>query len=741
MVKLINLQKSKIFFLLTILIFNLFVFSYSFSQEGLTITLKKGWNLISLPAEDIKIKNTNCDIRSIWAYENGKWNKLSSLENLRVGKGYWVYVRNDCEINFEGSFVIGTTLENITKGWNLVGVNSEIFVSRLKEICPTVRTVWSYENGKWIKLKDDDKLVPNKGYWVYSNGYCDVRKSSLEKITREVSPKLSQVVMQDLQNTNKIASIPAILLLVPDVVDQLNTEVSVVLISRMIFKIPYDAFPLTLKVKNYRGFDICERNIRSFDELFRIFGLDIINVCSFIVKDQSYEGAYELFVFDRSNNLIFNVKSISELKIGKETTYPTEECKISYFVVNSTTIDCKSDKHPIIIKFNASKECVGKEVRIQIIPEARLIGPLSKGVIIRSFNKSFEVCKFKIEKVGENTVRCEINVSALKEHLKGEIDEKMLGEAYVLVRADYEGLGNYRYIGRVGILPECFKTSNCEVSIKGKVVNADVRNCGDLTKLDFYVDMSVRYKQGERDSCPNKYEIYILDSGEVWNNVGKGEIDLGDLQPTPPLEENGYESLFGSLTIPAKTIVTYNGQKKEFMIVVVGVFENERGMPKKVILANTTLTYFAECLKCRVKEAKLSLDPSEITTCPFKVKAKIEAEVENCWKDSVIVARVYKLDKFMHSIDDKLEVCKATKTLSDLESNPPSLPEDKTPPSVSGKVTLSCEFYVKTEADSGYYFAITGNGVSNLAFLNVTCENIRRRPIVPEPLSTVLNIR
>ncbi|MBW9222415.1 right-handed parallel beta-helix repeat-containing protein, partial [Methanothermococcus sp. SCGC AD-155-C09] len=86
------------------------------------ITLKKGWNTLSIPHRaNISFSNPET-VGSIITYYDNKWHDKSNLEPLY---GYYIYCNNDTQMN-----VTYITIEPaapparpVFKGWNLVGVN------------------------------------------------------------------------------------------------------------------------------------------------------------------------------------------------------------------------------------------------------------------------------------------------------------------------------------------------------------------------------------------------------------------------------------------------------------------------------------------------------------------------------------------------------------------------------------------------------------------------------------------
>ncbi|MEM5827961.1 MAG: hypothetical protein QW197_00415 [Candidatus Aenigmatarchaeota archaeon] len=147
------------------------------SSDEVVIYLKKGWNMISNPSDKPitleDFRKSGCNIRSIWKYENKKWQRPTEISN--DAKGYFVYATNDCVLRVKKpskSNVILTNELSITlqKGWNLIrgidGLTCEDLErlgcklsSKSKNKC-----FWIYQNKKWVRTNVTEMLY---GYWVY----------------------------------------------------------------------------------------------------------------------------------------------------------------------------------------------------------------------------------------------------------------------------------------------------------------------------------------------------------------------------------------------------------------------------------------------------------------------------------------------------------------------------------------------------------------------------------------------
>lgn len=138
-------------------------------EDNLTakISLKEGWNLVSIP---LGLENNSFDIlniESIYAY-NGSWYLPDNLKNK---VGYWVKANEDVNITLSGQEIIGKEIE-LDPGWNLIGYPyleekniSDVFNNT------NLTMVYTY-NGTWSSyvpnraLNPLQTLKPGYGYWI-----------------------------------------------------------------------------------------------------------------------------------------------------------------------------------------------------------------------------------------------------------------------------------------------------------------------------------------------------------------------------------------------------------------------------------------------------------------------------------------------------------------------------------------------------------------------------------------------
>jgi len=166
-----------------------------YSNEVNTCTvlfsLKKGWNLISIPdiSENISVQEAFGPILSsiinIWSYESGTLRAYPSYQGygtftvIKPWQGLWLNMRNSAEISF-----MPKTFNNVylAKGWNLVRFTlpeSLNIQDAISSIYGNIVSIWTYQDGKWMVydplnpyLSDLTTLEPGPGYWINVTKAC-----------------------------------------------------------------------------------------------------------------------------------------------------------------------------------------------------------------------------------------------------------------------------------------------------------------------------------------------------------------------------------------------------------------------------------------------------------------------------------------------------------------------------------------------------------------------------------------
>jgi len=146
-----------------------------------TISLKKGWNLVS-PADESLSKDylQGCKIASgpwEWSPQLFKYQKTNTLSPLR---GYWVRVDEDCDLSVGSRGGVtrkmgdrfGTQLK---AGWNLIASTSNYSWEQIKGSC-SLEIDWLFSAigsayGLWSPRAN---VEPFKGYWVKARSACSM---------------------------------------------------------------------------------------------------------------------------------------------------------------------------------------------------------------------------------------------------------------------------------------------------------------------------------------------------------------------------------------------------------------------------------------------------------------------------------------------------------------------------------------------------------------------------------------
>lgn len=145
--------------------------------EGIsrTIPLQQGWNLISSPFEEFEI-DTECELdASIFGYNttDKNYEVVSSLDDMVGVYGYWVKVKENCEITFVGVQLV--TYVDLDAGWNMIGTvnNEEIELDNIKGDCVITASLYKYDTDS-ENYAVATSLSPGIGYWIKVNDDCTI---------------------------------------------------------------------------------------------------------------------------------------------------------------------------------------------------------------------------------------------------------------------------------------------------------------------------------------------------------------------------------------------------------------------------------------------------------------------------------------------------------------------------------------------------------------------------------------
>lgn len=150
-----------------------------------TLTLKKGWNLISTPVITPSIDITGYLYETIYAYNTttGTYEAVS-LFDIEPGEGYWVGAFADADIEFTGE-PLTEYQKNISTGWNLIGSLGIATETASINTTPDALSGPLYRyNPEQYRYSQATILKPGQGYWASTAAPCTINVS----ITPPVAP-------------------------------------------------------------------------------------------------------------------------------------------------------------------------------------------------------------------------------------------------------------------------------------------------------------------------------------------------------------------------------------------------------------------------------------------------------------------------------------------------------------------------------------------------------------------------
>jgi hypothetical protein len=148
------------------------------------ITLNTGKNSFSLPLtlDNYSIQkvfeNINTSVDRIYTYDGGFKvyhfdNKPSNLQDLEVGKGYIIFMKNNTVLSINGSkreSDLTRPIINVKLGWNLIGTFSGLYKASdiLRDITYTELYTYNSATGLYDVVNPTDNLNEERSYWIYA---------------------------------------------------------------------------------------------------------------------------------------------------------------------------------------------------------------------------------------------------------------------------------------------------------------------------------------------------------------------------------------------------------------------------------------------------------------------------------------------------------------------------------------------------------------------------------------------
>ena len=138
------------------------------------LTLKPGWNLISIPVKSISTVDTlfqDHPTGKIWNWNLNEFEILESSSILRPKIGFWFYAQNHGSILVPGTPIINGEII-LQFSWNLIGPTTlPPFDGKITEFDTVLipqdhfqRPIWAWVETRY---KAASHLEIGKGYWVY----------------------------------------------------------------------------------------------------------------------------------------------------------------------------------------------------------------------------------------------------------------------------------------------------------------------------------------------------------------------------------------------------------------------------------------------------------------------------------------------------------------------------------------------------------------------------------------------
>jgi hypothetical protein len=151
------------------------------------LSLRRGWNLISLPIEPVPaaasavfsdtavpggrdgVERFEDGLRgviyagSIWGWDqtlSGGQGAYAAATDLAALRGYWIYVDRERRVRVVGTPPASTQL-TLVRRWNLLGPARDVL---LPQVAGVLNTVWWWD-GAWYQLAP--LLEMGYGYWIY----------------------------------------------------------------------------------------------------------------------------------------------------------------------------------------------------------------------------------------------------------------------------------------------------------------------------------------------------------------------------------------------------------------------------------------------------------------------------------------------------------------------------------------------------------------------------------------------
>ncbi|MGA1844825.1 MAG: hypothetical protein ACMUIS_09730 [bacterium] len=129
------------------------------------LDLPAGWSMVSLPVilDDARVSAVFPGARVVYGYAS-TYELLGPLDELTVGKGYWIFLSEARIFSLSGDPIEHFTLPQCPAGWSLIGGCSHPATASVQY--GRIRALAGFANGYRLH-SPGGTLEPGTGYWIH----------------------------------------------------------------------------------------------------------------------------------------------------------------------------------------------------------------------------------------------------------------------------------------------------------------------------------------------------------------------------------------------------------------------------------------------------------------------------------------------------------------------------------------------------------------------------------------------
>jgi hypothetical protein len=137
-----------------------------------TVTVARGWNLISLPVDGRTVQDLapTGGVSGVFRWSGDAYVAGAPDQPLAAGEAVWLFLTvAPRDVTVAGTQPVAVALPALSPGWNLVGTVTERTVDSLAAGAGTgaVSPVWVWDNVAKVYRPETERLRPGRGYWIW----------------------------------------------------------------------------------------------------------------------------------------------------------------------------------------------------------------------------------------------------------------------------------------------------------------------------------------------------------------------------------------------------------------------------------------------------------------------------------------------------------------------------------------------------------------------------------------------